>query len=397
MLLRSRLASINILLVRSYAKGPYIRVRTDVFDKLVTQQPRDIQWDSVRSNLIKSEVTVNQTNVDAIIISKCFNGSHLKVALSYIDFLKANKLKINDAVIGKLIRLYYKHYANEENSLCEGDEEEVIKWCNILAAKRDIESTTAEHIIHALSVTREWQKAFKYLDEMKTLEKQPSESAYSCILVKALKEERCDIVWNLLKEMTEQNILPRVYFFVHWFDHFKNNTKKIEEMMKFISENGIMLPEVEIQRIQEALNQTYKISLVNINRTGKCPSCTQKLPGVKLLPAEFSKLASTFFDDIFVKNDAFLKSNPEELKKFQDFVNKTAPYDAVIDGLNVAYAQGDKLSPKIYAKNLSTVVKYFRDRDQKCLVIGRSHMRSWPRKDMSYIRENSLLFLAEDL
>lgn len=42
-------------------------------------------------------------------------------------------------------------------------------------------------------------------------------------------------------------------------------------------------------------------------------------------------------------------------------------------------------------------VKYFADKQESLLVIGRKHMNSWPKKEMEFIRRNSSLFLADNM
>jgi ribonuclease P protein 3 len=93
----------------------------------------------------------------------------------------------------------------------------------------------------------------------------------------------------------------------------------------------------------------------------------------------------------------YIKTNPEELERFKKFVEKTAPYDCVIDGLNVAYSMGTNKSPGVYARILTMVVKHFVDDGKRVLVLGRKHMMKWPRDQMTYINKNSLVFLTENM
>lgn len=51
-----------------------------------------------------------------------------------------------------------------------------------------------------------------------------------------------------------------------------------------------------------------------------------------------------------MRKNVYVKSNPEELERFKNFVEDTVPYDCVIDGLNVAYSMGNQKSPAVYAR-----------------------------------------------
>lgn len=384
--------------IRSYVRSAFIRAKSETLEKVLIDKPKNIKWDVIREEIKLNDRTVNEININSLILSKCFSGTQLDIALKYVDYLESNCMSINEASISKLIRLYHKYFSSKLEDFTKDDESNVLKWCNMLKDKHEIlDASSAENIIHGLSLTQAWKESFKYLEQIKLSGKEPSESVYSCILLKAIQDDSVAISWNLLNEIAEKQIVPRSRVFIKWFEKYINDPTKIDQMLKYISDNYILLPEIDIRNFSDTFKQKYTCSFVTINRNGRCPSCTQKLPGVKLLQTEFKKLSSQFLEDIFIRNDAFMKSNPDEIKRFKDFVDKTIPYDSVIDGLNVAYSQGDKLSTKVYAKILAQVVKYFVDKQQKCLVIGRKHMKFWPKNEMTYIRENALLFLAEDL
>jgi ribonuclease P protein 3 len=299
----------------------------------------------------------------------------------------------------KLIRLYYAHFQYKKNQLTDEIRNEILKLCEkVINQHGEIyEATTAESLIHGLSLTKEWKSSLKYLEQVKSIDKAPSESTYCCIISRAIDENDNDLAWKLLDEMAEGDMIPKSFIFIQWIEKYRNDCAKMEQMFEYIANNHFILPEIDIQVVADELKHNYSPSLVTINKSGKCPSCTNKLPGVKLQLSEFEKLANRFLEDILIRQDIYMRTNPDEIKRFQDFVKKTVPYDSVIDGLNVAYSQGDKLTPKVYAKTLKQVVKHFADKQQKCLVIGKKHMKNWPRNDMAFIRENSHLFLTEDV
>lgn len=384
------------VLTKSATRTSYIRVRSDSLQNLFIQQPEVIKWEAIRKDIIDNDRTINKANIDGVIISKCFNGARLDIAKSYLDYMNSNQIQISDAFILKLIRLYYSRYRMYKEEFTELDEKEVLGWCKHIINKFDyLDHSNAENIIHGLSLTSEWREAEKYFEMMgeKTLDR----STYSAFISKAISEGDYRIVWKYLKRFAENFEVPRSYIFIEWFEKHADDKEKIEEMLEFISENGILLPEADINAISVILSKSYSCSLVGINRKGSCPSCKSTLPGVKLMDSEFQKMAKRFLDDIIIKSDVFIKTNPAELDRFKKFVDKFAPFDCVIDGLNVAYSNGTKLNAKVYSKILAQVVKSFADRKEKCLVIGRKHMDSWPRKEMSFIKQNSHLFLMDDL
>ena len=101
-------------------------------------------------------------------------------------------------------------------------------------------------------------------------------------------------------------------------------------------------------------------------------------------------------DKLIVGSDLFLKTSPEELKRFSNFVEKTAPYDIVLDGLNIAYTVGlGNNMEKV--KLLNFVVDHFVRQKKKILLLGRQHMMSWNRKIMQQIMNKTNFFFTDNL
>lgn len=125
--------------------------------------------------------------------------------------------------------------------------------------------------------------------------------------------------------------------------------------------------------------------------------CRRQLRSVFLTNAEFKQISSTFLDRVLVRNDAFVKSSPAEVRKFEQFLRAQAKFDCVIDGLNVAYSTGNNKSPAHYGKLVAAVVRYFVEQNKRVLVLGRKHMLRWPKGGMGYVQANAKLFLTDDL
>jgi hypothetical protein len=90
---------------------------------------------------------------------------------------------------------------------------------------------------------------------------------------------------------------------------------------------------------------------------GICKSCQKHLNTITITEEEFQTLQCAFMDRVVVGKDVFRNTTPEEIKGFLHFVKMTAPYDMVIDGLNVAFAGGSKktLSLQSQARAVSII------------------------------------------
>ncbi len=63
---------------------------------------------------------------------------------------------------------------------------------------------------------------------------------------------------------------------------------------------------------------------------------------------DFAKLRDTFLEKSLKKKDIYQTSHPQELSKFQEFLQQCKPYDIVVDGLNVAWMrQGGRPDTKL--------------------------------------------------
>lgn len=123
--------------------------------------------------------------------------------------------------------------------------------------------------------------------------------------------------------------------------------------------------------------------------------CNEKLDCLKITEEEFISLQGNIKEKLIVGSDLFLKTSPEELDRFLQFVDETAPYDVVLDALNIAYVARNGNLDKVGILNM--VVNYFESRNKKMLLLGRKHMLHWPRKQMQRIMGKTCSFFTEDL
>lgn len=346
----------------NYKPKNTIRIKTNVLDDVLMNPQAGVEWESVRKELIANERFVNSSNVDAFVIGTCSKERRLDIAKSYVDYMKSKSLNINDASAGKLLRLFYNHHQNEAMEDCEKisdeDEAEIVKLCDSLLGKYEIvEASLAENLIHGLCLTKNWMKSLDLLNQIR-MTSSPNATTYSIIISKAFDEDHNELAWNLLSKMSNEQFMPKSATLLKVFKKFQRDDVETEKMLSLMSERSVMLPERTIEQYHEAFKATRECNIVRIKRNGHCPSCSNKLPSIKLNRQEFEKLSNNFFNDVMIRNDVFIKTNPAEVKNFMRFVDKTAPFDCVIDGLNVAFSHGAQQSSKMFARN----VKKFEDK-----------------------------------
>jgi len=88
--------------------------------------------------------------------------------------------------------------------------------------------------------------------------------------------------------------------------------------------------------------------------SGKCRNCNEVLEDVKVTDSEFKILQERFLSNVMIGKNIFNNSSPQELIDFKDFIEITAPYDVVVDGLNLAYAYRGKIGNH----SLVSILKY---------------------------------------
>jgi mitochondrial ribonuclease P protein 3 len=328
-----------------------IHLKNESLENVLSTATNKINWATIRSELIAGERSVNLTNVDGIIIGLCSRECRLDIAKSYVDFMNEQSLTINDASIAKLLRLFYFNHVHQKAAISEGDEEEILKFCNALIEKHPImNDILVENVIHGLCLTRDWMRSLKVLEKFKATGSSPNAGSFSCIMDKALAEEELEVAWNLLDQMTQSQLMLRPSVLADFFRRVKDDKEQVEKLLTTMQENSWMLPETSIGEFRSIFDG--KCRIVEMNRNGKCRSCSHQLSSIKLNADEFAKLSRTFLDDVLVRKDIFLKSSDEELERFRKFIDKTGPFGCVIDGLNVAYSHGTQKGPKMFAKNV---------------------------------------------
>ncbi|XP_067634905.1 mitochondrial ribonuclease P catalytic subunit isoform X2 [Eurosta solidaginis] len=364
------------------------------------------EWEDLRKNLISTYKNINSVNVDAVILGLCGGPEVICLAKSYMHYLQSSGMEANIATIGRLLRIYniaYHAKGGHETALNAEEQQDILKMYAKLRERYEIlDATTCENLICGLVCTKEWHLGLELLDMMK-LTSTPSLTAYTELTIKAFsKLGDFKIGWRLLEQSVAQRKEPKCDAYIAYLKNIANEPANFESnfemFLTFLEQNELIITEKVTQFITD--NFTTSLShakSTQIDDQWKCANCGLHMRRIDISAGEYAKLSNSFLNKVLIRSDVFQKSTPEEVERFNRFITQTAPYDCVIDGLNVAYSAGVKKQPKMMALLLANVVKHFKKQGKHLLVLGRMHMNNWPKDEMLYIRRNAKLFLTNDL
>ncbi|XP_034650996.1 mitochondrial ribonuclease P catalytic subunit [Drosophila subobscura] len=397
-------------LMASQHKRPHLLGSSDQLEQLKSnyferrQELSGDEWHSVRHSLIEGYKHINGHNVDAVILGVCSGPQQLPLAKNYVDYLRSTGAGPNAATLGRLLRVYNAAY--HTRPLSEAEQRDILQICDSLqAAHETLDATSCEQLIHGLVATTDhWQRALPLLEMMKVTST-PSVSAYSALTEKAFgQSDQTELAWRLLEEMVLARKQPKCEVYLALLNRLAQEpataSVQLERLLQFLERHSILVTQKVAERLLqlgELLPQQLRVTSSRLGPLGKCLECRQHLQPVAISEEQFRQLSECFLEKVLIRGDVFQKSTPEEVLRFKQYVEKTAPYDCVIDGLNVAYSTGAKKAPQQLAKLLATVVRHFKERNKRVLVLGREHMRKWSKTAMHYVQNNASLFLTNNL
>lgn len=392
---------------RSQLSVPHADHLLDMKKELFEQRTElsDSEWQELQNNLISKYKHITNSNVDAIILGLCGSIEQLPLAKNYVHYLHKCGFEPNLATIGRLLRIYNTSYHKKGGNDASLTPEEQQHIFDIYAKLREryeiLAATTCENLIYGLVCTKEWRTGIELLT-MTKISSTPSIGAYTELTVKAFTQGELNIGWNLLDETVEQGKEPKCETYIAYLQYIAREPLtlqcNLEILFTFWEKYELIITANVVEVIADILNNNlHNVQSSQTDTQGKCVQCKLHMRTITISDAEFAKLSNSFLNKVLIRNDVFQKSTPEEVEHFKRYVTKTAPYDCVIDGLNVAYSMGAKKTPKMLASLLANVVKHFKTQGKHVLVLGRKHMNSWPKDSMFYIRKNASLFLTNNL
>lgn len=330
------------------------------------------QWNYVRSNVI-SKYSIQPESVYLTLVQNMQKfGIPIGVkAFRLYNFLVENKYPLNPGAKMLYLQLCIQHYS----VLMNADREQMKRVCDELS--QDLVGSNLEArllMLEALCFTDQWQEVFKKLEDESLAQKFP-DKRYTVAAFTAFYHKRYDLGWKYVNEAYEKNSFVHPRIFMLYLEKCAENNQTFKSNMfrcfQFFAKYGIILPyEVAMPYVKKFRAMGFDAHYTTIFRTGYCEHCNKKLKQIHLSKEDLDNLANVIFDCIAGK-DVYLKTKPDELNKFKNFIDKTH-FDVIIDGLNLLYrwysGNGQRLR-----QQLSQLLKLS---NYPPLVISRFHVKN---------------------
>ncbi|KAI8432108.1 hypothetical protein MSG28_004611 [Choristoneura fumiferana] len=328
-------------------------------------------WPQVKNTLISSQGRINNKNIDAIMLKLMVTNKKLDTALSFASYLDKTESLSLGATNG-LLGLYYE--IGRTKKLSDKQRNFILEsYGNLYDKYKILDSMTSERLLHALCA----------IDELNR------------------RNEAVKVIQSSLNKKRPLQYIAYAEWINYILRKYKMNktiVKHLDEICVHIARNSVTIDTATAEKLLEvytAVGWSTQFSKIH-KQSGQCNSCKETLQCLKLSMEEFHKLQNNIKEKLIVGSDLFLKTSPDELQRFQKFIEKTAPYDIVLDSLNIALAVGTPNSVQRISF-LKAVVDQFKRENKRILLLGRNHMLKWPRQPLDYLRRNTFSFFTDNL
>ncbi|KAM6462201.1 mitochondrial ribonuclease P catalytic subunit isoform 2-T3 [Liasis olivaceus] len=372
-----------------------VAVANDSLIPLKTVSPPDKPLSAKEWEKLKEECQEYKKFEDVMFDSMINNNSPVDVAKSLLAAVAKRDGDVEYSYLVKYLTLCVLHKQMGE----------IYDIYNIMKTKyKYLEDSAYSLLIKGLSGSPHWKETLILLEKIKKVSFPSRQNYGDCIEGALLNQER-NLAFELFHEMLAENLTPNLTTIKLFFDfcqpvkddHLKN---KCIDILYYLRENQIYPEEslmLSIKQWFESIpGENWKGNLTTMNYSRQCPSCGQPLEDINLNQEEFIILKEKIKKDVIEGTDVFRNTSPQELERFQRFVNKRPPFDVVIDGLNVAKTA--PLSPS--SKTLLDVVVHLAQKHQRLLILGRKHMLKdslqWRKRDMDEMQKKADFFFTNN-
>nr|XP_003408900.1 mitochondrial ribonuclease P catalytic subunit isoform X1 [Loxodonta africana]XP_010586893.1 mitochondrial ribonuclease P catalytic subunit isoform X1 [Loxodonta africana]XP_023401875.1 mitochondrial ribonuclease P catalytic subunit isoform X1 [Loxodonta africana]XP_023401876.1 mitochondrial ribonuclease P catalytic subunit isoform X1 [Loxodonta africana] len=361
--------------------------------QLPTRPLNSEEWDKLKEdfkgkgnfeNWISSQITYSRSSID--------------VAKSLLAWVAAK----NNGIVSYdlLVKYLYLCVFHKQKS-------EIIDVYEIMKVRYKIlEPAGYSLLIRGLIHTDRWREALLLLEDFEKV-MIPSKRNYDDCIQGALLHQDVNTAWNLYQKLLGHDLIPMLETLEAFFDFGKDikdhqYANKLLDILLYLRNNQLYPGESFAHSIkawfESVPGEQWKGQFTTIRKSGRCSGCGKTMESIYLSPEEYEFLKENIMRNVIDGGDQYKKTTPEELKRFQNFVNNDCPpFDIVIDGLNVA-----KMFPKARESQvLLNVVSQLAKQNLRLLVLGRKHMLNqhprWRKDEMEKVQKQASCFFADDI
>ncbi|KFM74714.1 Mitochondrial ribonuclease P protein 3, partial [Stegodyphus mimosarum] len=379
------------------------RTEEKIKEILSSKNPSTIEeWEETKDDLMIDINLIKESNFSSIVMNCILSLNKLNMADSFMKYLKEVKMTPNFVTYLKYMSICSRHVEHcQEGVICKTFQ--VVK--PVIDTLPVLDHKSAEHLIDGLCATEHWRLSFDYL---KKLPAKPTLHIKNSLACGALRNNDEVFVWEILTKWLKAEESPSNRVFeqalLYAIKLHKNDPRHanqfIVKLLRYIEEKEVIVKE-EVAKLIEVYfkchSSKWKISYTKVNRETACEACKRFLKPSVLTDEEFTHLRNSFLEKSLKKRDLFINTSQKEFNTFMNFIDHHKPFHIVLDGLNAAYTSPVSKKPKNLAVQLLHTVKSLAGRSRKVLVLGRNHMKRWPKPIMQKICQRATLFLINDI
>ncbi|CAB3244459.1 unnamed protein product [Arctia plantaginis] len=390
------ISSASVSKIDSYNQVDYIKSIDDT-------TASNLDWLSVKNNILSMRGNLNKKNVDAVLLKVLVSSKNLIAASLFAQHLKSRHEELNLGSINSMLYMYST--IAKQRELTSEEKKFVLDTHKILYEKyKVLDSSTSEQLLQVLCGINEWEKALLVLEEIH-LSAVPTHLAYSTMIATFFRLNKKKKALALIEQSIKYKRPLQHIAYEEWMKYIvrkykdkKTIAKYLDEILKHIGTNWAVITESTAKQLRDLyISLDWESQFARIRKSdGQCSSCKDSLDRLTLSDEEFRTLQQNIKEKLIIGSDLLLKTTHDELKRFLESVERFAPYDVVLDGLNICYAanRGPHIDKLLLLEN---VVDYFVKKNKKILLLGRQHMLRWNKKTMDRIKFKTCSFLTDNL
>nr|CAG4641165.1 EOG090X0CGF [Eulimnadia texana] len=314
---------------------------------------------------------------------------------SWFRYFRSLDFYFNRSFVGFFLRAYKVASRYFSPQFIWPNIQEVEQLCNqIMNQFKYLDLQTTESLVLGLALTKSWKDGLKLLKNVETLGI-PTVLSFSALAKAAIINNEFDIALNVMNQVIDLQKYLHDFVYVEWIE--KSDSEKLFTLLDFWGTSEVFPQKLVIDKLKQKFSEfQYSVRETSVSTKGCCTVCNKQLKSAALSVDQYKNLQQKFFDKVLTGSDVFIGSSPQEIERFQTLVKQTAPFDIVIDGLNVAYKNNYK-EGRSKVEAVRHVVNYFASKGKKILVLGKIHLRKWSALLMKDIETKATVFLTDNL